>query len=83
MYTMFNIIRYCEARKNNKCAVNYSNLKTSGNDPSISKKMRYSQISRNGKYKTITRRQEIEIQVDVQETFFHPMFQVQSVSSIN
>lgn len=83
MYTMFNIIRYCEAQKNNKCVNNYSNLKTAGNDPSITKKMRYSQISRNGKYKTITRRQEIEPSVNSQELNFHPMFQVERISSVN
>jgi|SaaInlV_150m_DNA_4_1039716.scaffolds.fasta_scaffold17920_2 hypothetical protein len=80
---MFNIIRYCEAQKNNKCINHYSNLKTANNDPSITRKMRYAHISRNGKYKTITRRQEIENTEVEQELHFHPMFQVESISSVN
>jgi len=39
---VFDIVKYCNEKKCEKAA--YSKLKTSGNDPSISKAMRYSQL---------------------------------------
>jgi hypothetical protein len=51
---MFDIAKSCELqRQQNICApVNYSKIVTSGNDPSITKAMQYSQYVRNAKPKT-------------------------------
>ena len=54
MPNMFDIVRSCELQKQQKqqnlCGpVNYSKLVTGGNDPSISKAMRYSQYVQNAK----------------------------------
>jgi len=54
MPTMFDITRACQLQnQQNSCApVNYNKLVTSGNDPSITKAMRYSQYIRNATPKT-------------------------------
>jgi len=40
----FDIVNYCQSKKNQKlCMVNYSKVATGGNDPKITKAMRYSQ----------------------------------------
>jgi hypothetical protein len=40
----FDIVNYCQSKKNQKlCMVNYSKVSTGGNDPKITKAMRYSQ----------------------------------------
>ena len=50
MPTMFDIVKKCHE---NKCApVNYSKVVTSGNDPTITKSMRYSQYISTAKPKT-------------------------------
>lgn len=41
---MFNIVRFCHDKKCQQ-QIEFNKIKTSGNDPSISKKMRYSQIT--------------------------------------
>ena len=50
--TMFDIIKHCE-KERSKCKTEYSRLKTATCDPSITRKMRYSQLSRVSKYVTI------------------------------
>lgn len=50
--TMFDIIKHCE-KERSKCKTDYSRLKTATSDPSITRKMRYSQLSRVSKYVTI------------------------------
>ena len=55
MPSMFDITRACELQKQqNTCApVNYNKMVTSGNDPSITKAMRYSQYVKNASPKTV------------------------------
>jgi hypothetical protein len=48
--TMFDINRFCANRSS---ANNYSRQTTAGNDPSISNKMRYSQIVQSAVYKNV------------------------------
>lgn len=43
MVNMFNIIKHCES-KNNSCNTEYSKNITAGNDPTITRRMRYSQL---------------------------------------
>ena len=43
-----NIDKYCSVQRT--CRADYSKLKTGGNDPSISRAMRFSQIIRNTQY---------------------------------
>jgi phospholipase/lecithinase/hemolysin len=54
MPSMFDITRACELQnQQNSCApVNYNKVVTGGNDPSITKAMRYSQYVRNSKPRT-------------------------------
>jgi hypothetical protein len=54
MPTMFDIARACSLQHhNNSCApVNYNKLVTSGNNPTITKAMRYSQYVKSAKPKT-------------------------------
>jgi hypothetical protein len=43
----FDIVNFCQNKKNQKlCAVDYSKFSTSGNDPKLTKSMRYSQYVR-------------------------------------
>lgn len=49
--TMFDIIKHCESKS--KCKTEYSRLKTASIDPSITRKMRYSQLTRVSKYTTV------------------------------
>jgi hypothetical protein len=59
--TMFDIVKFCQkhpgsAQNNgvNSCtAIQYSKVVTSGNDPSMSKSMRYSQLVKNAKPNTV------------------------------
>jgi len=48
---MFNIIKYCNDKKACQNMVGYNKLKTGGNNPHISKAMRYSQLINNSKPK--------------------------------
>ncbi len=69
---MFNINKFC----NNDCKPQYSRTKTAGNDPSITRKMRYSQITRNLKYKTVrTYNQAVAESVTI-PTEFYPKGQI-------
>jgi hypothetical protein len=55
MPTMFDIVRTCELQKQQQllCGpANYSKVVTGGNDPSITKAMRYSQYVQNSKPRT-------------------------------
>ena len=49
---MFDIVKTCELQKN-CAAVNYNKVVTSGNDPSVTKAMQYSQYVRNSSPKTV------------------------------
>ena len=48
---MFNIIKYCSDKKACENQIGYNKLKTGGNNPHISKAMRYSQLINNAKPK--------------------------------
>jgi hypothetical protein len=48
---MNNLIRYCN-RKNDEKLINYKQLKTEGNNPSITKAMRFSNIVKHNKWTT-------------------------------
>lgn len=45
---MNNLIRYCNC-KNNEKLITYNQLKTGGNDPTMTKAMKISNYARNGK----------------------------------
>ena len=47
---MFNIIKFCNEQQ---AKPEYKKLVTNNNDPSISRRMRYSQMVRNYKYKSV------------------------------
>lgn len=51
MPNMNNLIRYCNC-KNNEKLITYNQLKTGGNDPTMTKAMKISNYSRNGKCKS-------------------------------
>jgi hypothetical protein len=51
---MNNIIQYCQNKKVCEAAVGYNKIVTSSNDPSISRRMRYSQRVNLNTKKTIT-----------------------------
>ena len=52
MGKMFDIMKHC-ATNGDSCNSHYSKNKTAGNDPYISRRMRYSQLVRGGKYTTV------------------------------
>ena len=52
MVKMFDIIKHCGAN-GGTCNNHYSKNKTAGNDPYISRRMRYSQLVRGHKYTTV------------------------------
>ena len=53
MPVFYNINQICQQQQCEKAQINYNSLITGGNDPSITKAMRYSQYIRNSKPKTI------------------------------
>lgn len=71
---MFDINKFCANRTG---ANNFSRQKTAGNDPSISDKMRYSQIVQNTVYKKVVIRQPVvpEVREDL-PTYYFPDGQV-------
>jgi len=76
---MFDINKFCANRTgaNNCSQPIYLPQKTAGNDPSISDKMRYSQIVQNAVYKNVIIRQPItpEVRADL-PTYYFPDGQV-------
>lgn len=62
--TMFDIIKHCE-KERSKCKTDYSRLKTASIDPSITRKMRYSQLSRTSKYTTVRNFKEAIAPVEI------------------
>jgi hypothetical protein len=52
MVKMFDIIKFCNTN-GDSCNNHYSKNKTAGNDPYISRRMRYSQMVRGNKYTTV------------------------------
>ena len=51
---MNNIIKYCQNQKICGAVVGYNKIVTSSNNPSISRRMRYSQLANKNTLKTIT-----------------------------
>jgi len=47
---MFNIVKFCENNRNN---ASYLKVVTSGNNPQISQRMRYSQYVKSNKYRNV------------------------------
>jgi len=55
---LFNIVKYCQNQRD-KCEVNYTPQNGSGNDSTITRRMRFAERIQTQKYKRITRITEV------------------------
>ena len=72
--SMFDIVKWCENR--NAIGTHYSRLKTAGNDPSVSKKMRYSQFVHTMKHRTVYTNNIVPKSEEVMPLYYFPSGQV-------
>jgi len=68
---MNNIMKYCQ---NQKClqTIEYNKLKTSGNDPSVTKRMRYSQYVNTIQPRTLSYAKYVELYGIPQQKPYNP-----------
>ena len=91
--SLFNINKFCDpSYQRSKSSgqtnqiitcnpVEYNKVKTATNDPSISSKMRYSQLVKSSRYKQVPPQQKPDTVFDEQKTWFS-FGQIKQISSI-
>jgi hypothetical protein len=52
--SMFDIVKFCNGERSTCNNIGYSKVVTSGNDPSLSNKMQFSQMLRSRRFKKVT-----------------------------
>jgi hypothetical protein len=78
---MFDINKFCNDKNN--CKNEYSRKKTATVDPTITRKMRYSQITRNQKYKHVRTYNMAQPVTQIIPTEFYPKGQIFSFPLFN
>jgi len=72
--SMFDIVKWCENKK--ACEIHHSTLKSGGNDPSISRKMRFSQYVRSMPHRTTYTKTVKPKTEEIMPLYYYPSGQV-------